>query len=273
MTQEHGYQAVKGACYNRRMNDNPFSTPQKKTRRSLRENHFKFTRSQMITLCIPLAFVLGLYAGFMLWGRPAALAANNAAIAPAANQAAAAQNPQQTTRVKVDDGGNPAFGPSNAPITIVEFSDYQCPYCRQWYSQVYQRLLQTYPNKIRFVYRDFPLSSIHPEAQPAAEAADCAGEQGRYYDFHDKLFSGQVELSSAAYTQYAQELGLDEVKFKDCVSSQRFKSEVTADYQFATSLGVRSTPTFFINGIVLIGAQPFEAFQEVIDKELSGTNQ
>jgi protein-disulfide isomerase len=257
------------------MNQNSFSTPQKKTRRALRENHFKFTRSQIIALCIPLAFVLGLYAGFMLWGRPSAVstpAANQAGADPAAAaQSAAAQTPQKTTRYKVDDGGNPALGPNNAPITIIEFSDYQCPYCRQWYSEVYQRLLQTYPDKIRFVYRDFPLSSIHPEAEAAAEAADCAGEQGRYYDFHDKLFSGEVELSSAAYTQYAQELGLDQVKFKDCVSSQRFKNEVTADYQSAANLGVRSTPTFFINGIPLIGAQPFEAFQEVIDKELSGT--
>jgi protein-disulfide isomerase len=254
------------------MDQTPFPTPQKKTRRALREHHFKFTRSQIIALCIPLAFVLGLFAGFVFWGQPAA------AGAPAANQAgldpaAADQTSQKTTRYKVDDGGNPALGPANAPITIVEFSDYQCPYCRQWYSQVYQRLQQTYPDKIRFVYRDFPLSSIHSEAEAAAEAADCAGEQGRYYDYHDKLFSGEVELSSAAYMQYAQELGLDQVKFKDCVSSQRFKNEVMTDYQAGANLGVRSTPTFFINGVALIGAQPFEAFQEVIDKELSGTSQ
>jgi protein-disulfide isomerase len=244
------------------MNANPIPITQKKTRRALREHRFNLTRSQIVTLCIPLAFVLGLFAGFMIWGQPAA------ASAPAADQTS-----QKTTRVKVDDGGNPALGPANAPITIVEFSDYQCPYCRQWYSQVYPRLLQAYPDKIRFVYRDFPLSSIHPEAEPAAEAADCAGEQGRYYDFHDKLFTGELELSSAAYTQYAQELGLDQVKFKDCVSSQRFKNEVMTDSESAANLGVRSTPTFFINGVILIGAQPFEAFKEVIDKELSGTAQ
>jgi protein-disulfide isomerase len=201
-----------------------------------------------------------------MWGRPDAYQAG-------ADPAATAPTSQKTTRYNVDDGGNPSLGPATAPITIIEFSDYQCPYCSQWYNQVYQRLMQTYPDKIRFVYRDFPLNNIHSEAEAAAEAADCAGEQGRYYDYHDKLFSGEVDLSSAAYTQYAQELGLNQVKFKDCMSSQRFKNEVTTDYQSATKLGVRSTPTFFINGIILIGAQPFESFQTVIDKELSGTSQ
>ncbi len=203
----------------------------------------------------------------------AAAAANNAADNPAANQPTAVQTPQKVTRYNVDEGGNPAIGPKNAPITIIEFSDYQCPYCLKWNTEVYQRLLQAYPDKIRFVYRDFPLYSIHPEAGPAAEAADCAGEQGRYYDYHDRLFSGEFELSANAYTQYATELGLDEAKFNDCMSSHRYKDEVTADYQYASNLGVRSTPTFFINGIALIGAQPIEAFQQIIDKELSGQPQ
>jgi protein-disulfide isomerase len=256
------------------MNQSALPTQQKKTRHALREESLAVSRIGAITFFIPVAFVIGLFAGYLIWGRSmAAAAANNAAANPAANQPAAIQSPQPVTRYKVDDGGNPAIGPKDAPITIIEFSDYQCPYCLKWNTEVYQRLLQAYPNKIRFVYRDFPLYSIHPEAGPAAEAADCAGEQGRYYDFHDKLFSGELELSAAAYIQYATELGLDLAKFNDCISSHRSKAEVTADYQYASNLGVRSTPTFFINGIALIGAQPFENFQQIIDKELNGQAQ
>ena len=255
------------------MNETSPLIQQKKTRHALREETLALSRTRIVTLLVPVAFALGLFIGYLIWGRTSAtLAANNQASTPVANQAAA-QTPQPVTRYKVDEGGNPAVGPKTAPVTIIEFSDYQCPYCIQWDTQVYKRLLQAYPDKIRFVYRDFPLYSIHPEAEPAAEAADCAGEQGRYYDYHDKLFSEEVELGSAAYTQYASELGLDMAKFKDCLSSQRYKAEVTADYQYGSNLGVRSTPTFFINGIALIGAQPYETFKQIIDKELSGQPQ
>ena len=256
------------------MNQSPIPPQQKMTRHALREESQASSRLRTVSLLIPIAFVFGLFAGYMIWGRSlASAAANNAAADPAASQPAAVQTPQQVTRYNVDEGGNAAFGPKDAPITIIEFSDYQCPYCVKWDTEVYQRLLQTYPDKIRFVYRDFPLYSLHPEAGPAAEAADCAGEQGRYYDYHDKLFSGEFELGANAYSQYATELGLDKAKFEDCMTSHRFKDEVTADYQYASNLGVRSTPTFFINGIALIGAQPLEAFQQIIDKELSGQPQ
>jgi protein-disulfide isomerase len=255
------------------MNQTSTLTQQKKTRHALREETLAVSRTRMVTLLVPVAFAMGLLIGYMIWGRSSAtLAANDPAGNLSANQAAA-QTSQPVTRYKVDDGGNLAVGPNTAPITIVEFSDYQCPYCIKWDTEVYKRLLQAYPDKIRFVYRDFPLYSIHPEAEPAAEAANCAGEQGRYYDYHDKLFSEEVELGSAAYTQYASELGLDMAKFKDCLSSHRYKAEVTSDYEYASNLGVRSTPTFFINGIALIGAQPYENFKQVIDKELSGQSQ
>ncbi len=245
---------------------NPISSPalQKKTRHALREEASALSRLRAVILLVPVAFALGLFAGYMVWGR----SVPTPAAAVASTQAA-----QQTTRYKVDEGGNAAFGPANAPVTIIEFSDYQCPYCLQWNTQVYQQLLKAYPDKIRFVYRDFPLSSIHPEAEPAAEAAECAGEQGRYYDYHDKLFSEEFELGANAYTQYAQELGLDMAKFNDCVSTHRYQAEVAADEAYATNLGVRSTPTFFINGIPMIGAQPLQAFKQVIDKELSGKAQ
>jgi protein-disulfide isomerase len=127
-----------------------------------------------------------------------------------------------------------------------------------------------YKGKIRFIYRDFPLYSIHPQAQSAAEAADCAGEQGKYWQYHNALFSEKYSLGSDAYTRYAAEEGLNPEQFAQCMSDRRFKSEVDADFKYATTIGVSSTPTFFVNGLAVVGAQPYEVFKELIDKELAG---
>ncbi|MCK7526851.1 MAG: DsbA family protein [Ignavibacteriales bacterium] len=151
----------------------------------------------------------------------------------------------------------------------MEFSDYQCPYCRRWHEQVYEPLLNAYPGKIRMVYRHLPLTSIHPDAFPAAEAAMCAGEQNSYWPFHEKLFSSDA-LGSAVYTQYAQELGLDMTAYGSCITERRYQEAVQADLDFAVNLGVRSTPTFFINGLAIVGAQPLDIFRQVIDQELAG---
>ena len=124
-------------------------------------------------------------------------------------------------RYKIPTDGFPSLGPANAPITLVEFGDFQCPYCRQWEQQTYQPLLAAYPGKIRFVFRDFPLTSIHPNAMPAAEAAQCANEQGKFWPYHDKLF-GSETLSDDVYKQYAQDLGLDVTRFNACVSSHKY---------------------------------------------------
>jgi len=160
-------------------------------------------------------------------------------------------------------------GPPDAPITIIEFSDYECPFCRRWFSEVFLRLRQDYPDTVRVVFRDFPLSSLHPNAVQAAEAANCAGDQGVYWEFHDLLFRGS-DLGEQVYLDYAAQLKLDLPQFQSCLESRKFKDEVMADYQYAAALGVRSTPTFFINGIPIIGAQPYEVFREVIEKELAG---
>ena len=229
----------------------------------------RIKRSLLTVLLVPLAFAVGLGAGYLLWGRSAGSEAQTAAAAQ--NQSAAAQDsPQQITRYDVPVDDDPAYGPEDAPITIIEFSDYECPYCRSWQAEVLPRLLETYPDQIRLVYRDFPLSSIHPNAAPAAVAANCAHEQGAYWEFHDRLFSMELGLSDRAYQQYASDLGLDTESFAECLKSDRHVDEVQADFQYAAELGVRSTPTFFINGIALVGAQPFELFQELIDKELAG---
>jgi len=173
----------------------------------------------------------------------------------------------QNRRVTVSTDGEPSIGPANAPITIVEFSDYQCPYCQLWYQQVYQQLMASYPNQIRFVYRDLPLS-IHPEAVPAAEAADCAGAQGDYWQYHDALFDQKYGLGRQAYEKYAADLGLDMNAFTSCLDSHRYVAEIQSDASDAAKVGLDSTPSFVINGQVVIGAQPIEAFKAVIDAEL-----
>jgi protein-disulfide isomerase len=224
-------------------------------------------RSGLFALLLPLAFVLGLGAGFLLWGRDTG--ATSQADGSAA-QTAGQEAPIKVTRYDVPVDGDPAIGPENAPITIIEFSDYECPFCTRWYAEVWPRIQAAYPDQVRLVYRDFPLTSIHGNAVPAAEAANCAGEQGAYWEFHEKLFNGPDGLSKEAYQNYASELGLDADAFDQCVEERRYQDEVASDLDFAFNLGVRSTPTFFINGIALVGAQPYEVFKDVIDKELSG---
>lgn len=219
---------------------------------------------------VPLAFVLGLGAGYLIWSPKGGGEGQTAGQPVAAAQPAAQGTPQKVTRYDVPVDDDPAIGPASAAITIVEFSDYQCPYCTKWQEEVLPLIQQAYPDQVRLVYRDFPLTSIHPEAFPAAEAANCAGEQGAYWPYHDKLFGEQYGLGAEAYQKYATEVGLDMQKFNDCTSSKRYQDEINRDLDFATNLGVRSTPTFFINGIALVGAQPFEVFKDVIDKELAG---
>ena len=171
-------------------------------------------------------------------------------------------------RVNVSTDGDPSIGPSDAPITIVEFSDYQCPYCQSWYQQTFDQLMANYPDKILFVYRDLPLPG-HPESLPAAEAANCAGEQGAYWKFHNDLFSGQYSLGRAAYEQYASDLGMDTAAFSACLDDHRYQAEVKADYADAVRIGLSGTPSFVINGRILVGAQPFERFKAIIDAELA----
>ena len=222
--------------------------------------------TSFIVLLLPVVFLAGLGLGYLLWGKTTADTPASASISPQATSTASGQ----TKRYVIPTDGSPAIGPANAPITIVEFSDYQCPYCRKWHEEVFHRLLQDYQDKVRFVYRDFPLSGLHPEAEGAAEAAYCAGDQGNYWQYHDLLFSGQAELGTAGFDQYAKSLNLDLPKFDACMSTHRYQATVQANYNFAANLGIQSTPTFFINGLAIVGAQSYDVFKQVIDMELAG---
>jgi len=237
------------------------------------EDIITFKRSHFYSILVVLAFAAGILVGYATWGRsiPAAPVTNAAAPSggPLAEAPVATPQPQYV-RYEVPDEGFPSLGPADAPITIVEFSDFQCPYCGRFYQQTYQPLLDAYPGKIRFVYRHLPLTSIHPNAMPAAEAAMCANEQGMFWEFHNALFADQTSLGQDFYLQIAQNLGLDMTAFQDCLTTEKYSAEIQKDSDFALNLGVNSTPTFFINGLAVVGAQPLDVFKQVIDKELAG---
>jgi protein-disulfide isomerase len=216
-------------------------------------------RTLLLALLLPLFFGLGLGSGYLLWGR-----------VPAATPAAQVEIPKNITRYDVPVDDDPVLGPADAPITIIEFSDYECPFCRKWYQEVLLPLLDKYPDQIRFVYRDLPLTSLHANAFPAAEAANCAGEQGKYWEYHNALFEMPFALGRDAFIQLATDLGLNVEDFTGCIDSRRYRDEVEADFQFAVNLGIQSTPTFFVNGIAIVGAQPYAVFEQVIEKELAG---
>lgn len=163
----------------------------------------------------------------------------------------------------------PVEGNANAPVKIIEFSDFQCPFCGRAFENLkplYDEYIKT--GKVELVFLNFPLS-FHPNAEPAAQAAMCANEQGKFWEMHNKMFANQETLSTENYKKWAVELGLNKVKFDSCVDSQKYKDAVAADQAYGSSLGVSGTPSFFINGVELVGAQPYSAFKQAIDAELA----
>jgi protein-disulfide isomerase len=169
-------------------------------------------------------------------------------------------------RTAVRAGDSPAKGPANAPIELIEFADFECPYCLAA-APTLKRVLDTYGDRIRFVYRNYPLQN-HPNARPAAEAAQCANEQQRFWVYHDRLFDNPGKLSDAELKKTAGDLGLDSARFNKCLDEHKYKATVDADMVAGNEAGVSGTPAFFINGRLLSGAQPYEAFKRVIEEEL-----
>lgn len=158
---------------------------------------------------------------------------------------------------------DPSLGRADARLTIVEFADFGCPYSRE-VSFILRELSLKYPEKIHYIYRDFPIVDLHPIAQKAAEAGECAAEQGRFWEYHDKLYSNQSDLSQDRLYEFASELNLNVETFRDCLDSGRKREEVLEDYQDGLNAGVKGTPTFFLNGTKVEGSIPKELFEQVI---------
>ena len=170
-------------------------------------------------------------------------------------------------RFQVSPDDDPALGPVDAPVVVIEFSDYQCQFCGQFARETLHPLLGLYPDQIRFVYRDFVIYG--PVSYQAALSAECANDQGAFWLYHDRLFEQQNNLGATFFFAMAKQLNLDTQQFARCVSDPAVEDEVKADTAEGQALGIRGTPTFYINGRILVGAQPLEAFAAVIDEELS----
>lgn len=159
-------------------------------------------------------------------------------------------------------------GAKDAEVTIVEWSDFQCSFCSRFHPSMV-RAMQEYQGKVRWVYRHFPLDSIHPQARPAAEASECAAEQGKFWEFADRLFERQPQIGPDTYKALAKELKLNESKFNECVTSGKYKQHVSDDEQAGLAAGVRGTPGSFVNGIEVPGAVPYEQLKSFIDQALA----
>ena len=176
--------------------------------------------------------------------------------------------PPPVLRVVVSADGAPSKGPAKAPVTIVEFSDFQCPFCRRVIPTLAQ-LEAKYGDKVKLVFRDFPIESLHPGATKAHEAARCANEQGKFWAYHDKLFAAPPKSSPEIFKALAKEVGLDVASFENCFDGGKYQADIKKDIEEGNRVGVTGTPAFFINGRLVSGAQPLEAFSRIIDDELS----
>jgi protein-disulfide isomerase len=174
----------------------------------------------------------------------------------------------QEPRVEVAADGFPSKGPANAPVTIVEFSDFECPFCSRVVPTLDQ-VHEKYGEKVRLVFRQFPLHSIHPNAQKAAEASLCAHDQGKFWEMHDLMFEEQKQLTVAQLKEKARRLELDGGRFDQCLDSDRHADAVRQDLRDGMVVGVTGTPAMFVNGRFISGAVPFEQLAQIVDEELA----
>ena len=163
---------------------------------------------------------------------------------------------------------DPSLGSAKAPVTLIEFSDFQCPFCQR-VAPTLKKIHQTYGDKVRIVWKDFPLTQIHPQAFKAGEAGHCAAEQGKFWEYHDQLFGNQQALQPDDLKKYALAAGVEAGRFNACLDTSKHAERVREGVAQGTRLGVNSTPTIFVNGRRVSGAQPYEVFAAVIDEELS----
>lgn len=225
----------------------------------------KHTLWQVGTFIFAALFVISLFTGGFGMGKGVAITGGAVGV-PTDNA-----NPTPTAApVKVSAEDDAVLGNKNAKVTMIEFSDYECPFCGRHFTDTYPQIKKDYidTGKVKLVFRDFPLS-FHQSAQKAAEAAECAGEQGKYYEMHDKLYSNQQALDVASLKKYAQELGLNTAKFNDCLDTGKMAAEVKKDLADGQSYGVQGTPAFFINGNLISGAQQYSVFKQAIDAALA----
>jgi protein-disulfide isomerase len=167
----------------------------------------------------------------------------------------------------VESTGRPSYGPEAAILTVVVFADFECPYCESE-APIFRRMMNKYGDRVKFIFRHYPIDQMHPDARLAAEAAECAHEQGKFWQFHDKVFFNPDTPTTATLTRYAEQVGLDRLQFDRCLSDGRYRDRIDEDISDAQAAGVTGTPTFFFNGQRLEGAIPEDIFDKLLEQLL-----
>ncbi|NIT04201.1 thioredoxin domain-containing protein [Candidatus Saccharibacteria bacterium] len=230
-----------------------------------------YTTPILFALAVIAAFLVGIFLTRWLSSRgEVPEQAAQASPAPAAPEEMVLSQEQIA---EIESGGAAVRGEEGAPVTIVEFSEYQCPFCGRYVEETYAQIWDEYGDQIRYIFRDFPLQ-FHSHAQIMAEAARCAGDQDQYWEMHDLIFATQADWSAkesaeADIAGFVTQLGLNKSQFDSCLDSGEHTQAVEDDQQLGVKVGVQGTPTFFINGQKLVGARPFSSFKQIIDAELA----
>jgi len=232
----------------------------------------KTTMWQGTTALFAILFAVSLFTGGFGIGDGSGSGSGSGTVVVQQPSAAPTPSAPSAPAIQLEIGDSPVKGDDDAPVTIIEFSDFQCPFCSRFYSQTLPQLEEEYvkTGKVKFVYKHFPLDNIHPQATPAALASECAKEQGKFWEYHDLVFNNQGSLGDASYKQWAAELSLDSAKFDECYESQKYLDDVRSGLQEGSGAGIRGTPGFLLNGQLISGAQPFAVFQAAIEAELAG---
>ena len=204
-----------------------------------------------------------------------ALSGGGGGNAPEGEIADAPSGGKQCVTIDIEQGTDPILGDPDAPVTIVEYSDFECPFCARFVTDAYVRIKSEYVDtgKARLIYKDFPLDNIHPLATPAAVVANCVAQElgdVAFFNFHDTIFAQQANLSEANLTLWATELGLSTEQVEACRNDSTLQEEIFTDINEALEAGINGTPSFIINGELLVGAQPFQSFKQAIDDALNG---
>lgn len=234
------------------------------------------TNQILVSLLIVAAFLIGVLVTKVQYLEKGQ--ANNQAQAPAAQAPVQGdQPPAPGVKVDVKNGELPSLGNKNAKVVFVDFSDFECPFCKKYFDETYAQIKKDYidTGKIVYYYRHFPLD-FHAAAKPAAIASECANEQNKFWDYHDLVFKEQDKISQKtadeikqALKGFAASLNLNTSQFNNCLDSEKYKANVDKDQKEGVTAGVNGTPTFFVNGMSLVGAQPYSAFKTLIDQELA----
>ncbi|MBL8165900.1 MAG: thioredoxin domain-containing protein [Anaerolineae bacterium] len=272
-------QAAQPVDENREQTPDPGFAPQAPSAYANPETLLVIPRAMVNYVIIAIVF-FALGAGVALFASTSLFNANSAenqkligdAVAAAVEALPAGQVAQEPRlkageRYDVLADTDPSRGPVDAPITIVEFSDFRCPYCGRYVAETLTPLLANYGDRVRMVFRDYPI--LGPDSITAALAGECANAQGKFWEFHDLAFANQRTLNRDTLVGFAAELGLDEASFASCIDNGEYMSEISADAAYASELGVTGTPAFFINGRFVSGAQPYTTFAALIEEELN----